>query len=371
MSVTVSRRAFVRNSLAAGTVVAAAAPWGRAPGEESTYNRGEHGGEDLQRSALVVNGLDPSVLRVEYLDMLRAGGVNCWHRSAGDLDDFSRMLAFCEQHRDRIAPARSVREIQQLYRQQKIAHVSGWQSVDSGSGVVETLRAYHELGLRICGIAYNVANDFGGGCLEPQIGLTRAGHRLVEEIHKLRIVLDIGGHTGEQTSFDALAMSSGVPVICSHTNLRALNDNPRCSTDRLLEAIAKTGGVIGLSAFNDFHARTYQDAKVPRTPQVGVERHLDQYDYLKALVGVDHIGLGPDFIDGRNPAGRLSPEQSTLMSAESYSQERPWFYVRGFENIGQLPNVTRGLLGRGWSEEDIRKVLGENWLRVYEKVWGA
>jgi membrane dipeptidase len=241
----------------------------------------------------------------------------------------------------------------------------------AGEPEIGNLRAYRELGLRICGISYNVADEFGGGCFDSQVPLTRAGHRLVEEIHRARIVLDVGGHTGEQTSFDALTISTGVPVICSHTNLRALNDNPRCSSDRLLEAIAKTGGVIGLTAFNDFHARKASDAAVSRTPQVGLDRHLDQYDYLKRLIGVDHIGISPDFIEGRNNPGPLTAADRILMAPEAYSQEMPWFYVKGFENIGELPNVTQGLLQRGWSSADLRKVLGENWLRVYEKVWGA
>lgn len=382
MSRDLGRRAFMRELLAAGTVAASASSWAAPQRENAASERGStarQGGKDdamaVQRSTLVVNGLDPSNLRVEYLGMLEAGGVNCWHDSAGgSLESFSSMLRFFDEHKPQIAPAGTVREIRQLYQRKVIAHVSGWQSAEAliidGEPQPSNLRAYRELGLRVCGIAYNFANDFGGGCLDPQVGLTRAGHRLVEEIHRSRIVLDVGGHTNEQTSFDALAISAGVPVICSHTNLKALNDNPRCSTDKLLEAIARTGGVIGLSAFNDFHARKASDAHVKRTPQVGLDRHLDQYDYLKKLVGVDHIGLGPDFIEGRNRTGPLTAEASQVMLPEAYSQEMPWFYVKGFENISELPNVTRGLLGRGWSPAEVRKVLGENWLRVYEKVWG-
>lgn len=184
-------------------------------------------------------------------------------------------------------------------------------------------------------------------------------------------MLDVGGHTGEQASFDALAISTGLPVICSHTNIRALNDNPRCSSDRLIEAVARTGGVIGLSAFNDFHARRASDALIAQTPQVGIDRHLDQFDYLKRLVGADHIGISPDFLEGRNDPGQLSAADRILMAPEAYSQETPWFYVKGFENIGELPNVTQGLLDRGWSVADVRKVLGENWLQVYQQAWGA
>lgn len=366
MSAGMHRRDFLQGALAAGVASAVSTAWAAS----------KPNALEVQRSTLVVNGLDPSDLRPEYLDLLRAGGVHCWHDSAGNsLASFASRLRFFDDNKGKIAQARSVRDIKQLRSQGILSNISGWQSagalIVNGTPAPRTLRVYHELGLRICGIAYNFANDFGGGCLDPQVGLTRAGQRLVEEIHRSRVVLDVGGHTNEQTSFDAIAMSAGVPIICSHTNIRALNDNPRCSTDKFLEAIAKTGGVIGVSAFNDFHARRASDANVVLTPQVSLDKHLDQYDYLKKLVGVDHIGLGPDFIEGRNHAGTLTAEAKVYMVAEAYSQQMPWFYVKGFENIGELPNVTQGLLDRGWSAAEVRKLLGENWLRVYQQVWGA
>ncbi len=370
----ISRRDFVRKVIAMGAAASAASlpdAWA------SAGNKNVGDPKALMRSTLVVDGLDPLALTEASLDLLKAGGVNCWHRGAGNIADFAEFLTFCDQHQDRIVSARTVREIRQAQQQNKIAHISGWQGAEvliadgGGDGsAIGNLRSYHELGLRVCGIAYNIATTFGAGCAEPQIGLTRAGHRLVEQVHKLRIVLDVGGHTGEQTSLDALAMSSGVPVVCTHTNVKTLNDNPRCTSDKVLEAIARTGGVIGLTAFSDFHVRSRKDASIPRSPQASLDKHLDQYDYLKKLIGVDHIGLGPDFVTGREQGLYSRPLDRSVMPAEIYS-EVPWFYVKGFERISELPNVTRGLMQRGWPAADIRKVLGENWLRVYEKVWGA
>lgn len=329
----------------------------------------------IQRSTLVVDGLDSSALLNEkYLEILKAGGVNCLSGGAGGggIQGFADAYNFLDNHSDEIILATTVREIRQAQQQDKLAVVWGWQSAealgDPNRPPRTPLRAYYQLGLRRCGIAYNVANWFGGGCLEPDVGLTRAGRRLVEEVHKLGIVLDVGGHTGEQTSLDAIALSAGRLVICSHTNVAALNDNPRCISDRLIEAIAKTGGVIGLTALNDFHVRSRTDVNIPRSPQTTLDKHLDQYDYLRQLVGADHIGLGPDFVEGRFiPLETLNP----LLNGREIGSDPPWLYVKGFENIAELPNVTRGLIERGWSTGEIRKVLGENWLRVYEKVWGA
>ncbi|MEG3182178.1 dipeptidase [Sphingomonas sp. LT1P40] len=369
------RRRDMLRSIAAGGVLAGSGglPSAPATGRTGAVQAAKTG---ARRAHLVVNGLDPSALTPAYLDMLQAGGVDCWHQSVpSSIEGLARLFNLLDTHKTRISAARSVREIHDIYAQGRIAHISGWQSaaalIVNGDGVPGNLRTYHELGLRICGIAYNAANAFGGGSLDPQIPLTRAGRRLVEEIHRLCIVLDVGGHTGEQTSFDAIAMSAGVPVACTHTNVRALNDNARNSSNRLLEAIARTGGVVGVTAFSDFHVRTARDAAVPRSPQARLERHLDQYDYLKRLIGVDHIGLGPDFLEGRNTPGMASAADLEMMPAQIYSPERPWFYVHGFENIGQLPNVIDGLRQRGWTAAELQKLLGENWLRVYERVWGG
>jgi membrane dipeptidase len=234
---------------------------------------------------------------------------------------------------------------------------------------VSNLRVYRELGLRIASIVYNNPNVFGGGCLDPEIGLTRAGHRYVEEIHNQRLVLDVGGHTGDQTSFDALAISAGVPVICSHANVRALMDNPRNIPDNLAEAVARTGGVIGLTSVSDFHTRSRNDVAIEHSPQATLSQLLDHFDYLKKLVGIDHIGIAPDFMTGRTDLDQMGMIRE-LWPADVYS-EQPWNMVKDFETITELPKVTQGLLDRGWSAPDVRKVLGENWLRVFEQVWGA
>lgn len=329
----------------------------------------------VQQSTVVVDGLDGAALNEKYLEMLKSGGVNCWHQSVGGFASFARLLTFLDEHPQTIVQAGTVREIKQARDQGKIAHVSGWQMAEpliydaNGAGPVQNLRAYKQLGLRIASIAYNNSNIFGGGCLDPDVPLTRLGVKYIEEIHKQQLVLDVCGHTGERTSFDAIQVSRSVPVICSHTNSRALNDNPRNISDRLIEAIAGTGGVVGLTSVSDFHMRNPKDANVPHSPQATLDKLMDHFDHLKKLVGADHIGLGPDFMTGRVDLDAMGMDRERW-PADVYS-DQPWQMVKGFETVVELPNVTQGLLSRGWSAADVRKVLGENWLRVYEKAWGA
>ena len=404
------RREFLHASAALGAAMAGAARKAPAIGREGQGVSKEELADsspqrdlwEVQRSTLVVNGCDPSELSVEYLKMLKAGGVNCQAKSVGagglgDVQLFADLYNFLDGHSDKIVPVTKVAQIREAHRQDKIALVFGWQSANelaeargetatrrlavgwksdsepragSPEPPLTALRAFYQLGIRIIGIAYQVSNIFGGGLLDPEIGLTQAGRRLVEEIHKLGLVLDLGGHNSEKTSMEAIEMSPGVPVISSHTNVASIVNNIRCISDRLMEAIAKTGGVIGISAISDYHVRDRKDAHIPRSPHATLEQHLDQFDYIRERVGVDHIGLGPDFVVGRVEP-QVEEEVDRLTIPKTMVGEPPWLFVKGFEDITGLPNVTRGLIERGWSTEDIHKVLGGNWLRVYEKIWGG
>lgn len=337
-----------------------------------------------QSPSIVVDGLDTSIVNEGFLELLKTGGVDCVHKSLGDPASYAMTYAFLARHREAILPATTVREIRDCKGQGKMSMIFGVQHANllealipkdptaSYDRLAAGLRMYHDLGLRIHGICYNVANIFGGGCVDPAVPLTRAGKWLVEEIHKLRIVLDVGGHTGEQTSLDALAISTGVPVVCTHTNAATLNPNLRATTDRVLEAIAKTGGVVGVTAISDFQMRNranYQ-AHGRVSPQATLDVHLNQYDYLRRVIGVDHIGLGPDFVWGWGETFNNQPDKSVTFPPEALS-EGAAVTVKDFENISKLPNLVAGLRGRGWSEPDLDKVLGANWLRVYERVWGS
>jgi membrane dipeptidase len=233
------------------------------------------------------------------------------------------------------------------------------------------LEGLYRRGLRVQGISYNVSDVFGSGCLAPTGPLTRAGRRLVEEIHRARVVLDVGGHTGEQTSFDAIALSGGVPVVCSHTNFAALNPNRRCISNRLAESIARTGGLIGLTAVSDFMVRNAATARAhgPTSPQAKIDILLDHYDHGRRLVGAEHLAIGPDFRSGQE-ALSIDPTDTVTFTPDELSAG-PLRDVIGFEHIGELPNLVTGLRARGWRDSDLDQVLGGSWLRVWQRVWGG
>ncbi|MDH3732898.1 MAG: dipeptidase [Gemmatimonadota bacterium] len=367
------RRDFVKG-IAASSLVPAAFVEGDARlterGERVTPAVRSHDDSDI-----VVEGLFAGAMRLSHLRGMQEGGVHCGVAGGPqDMNAFAAMLHFFDEFSDEVVLTRSVADIKAAHERGLVSNVFCWQAADALGSAFNSplgnsrtaLRAFHEIGLRQIGLCYNVTNPFGAGCLEPHMPLTRAGVRLVEEIHSLGLILDVGGHTGEQTSLDAIAISSGVPVICSHTNVAAIADNARCISDRVIDAIAGTGGVIGITAVNDFHVRGR--GNTGSVPHIGIEEHVDQYDYIKNRVGVDHVGLGTDFVDGM-PIPYGGGINTDIIPPDMVDE--PWRFVRGFESIAELPNLIDGLRRRGWTDEEVRKAMGANFLRVYETVWGA
>jgi membrane dipeptidase len=377
---TMTRRTMLSSAVAAGVAMGLAGARSSAAASSGTTS-----------GRLVVDGLDCSSVSQQFLDALRKGGANCVHLTVGGITEdsggtpgFGTVYEFADTHGDQLVIATSVRDIRRAAQEGKVAFVLGWQDAEILDGPLrasrvfttmnESLRAYSQLGLRIVGICFNNSNLFGGGCLEQREPLTQAGHRLVEEIHKRNLLLDVGGHTGEQTSLDAIEISNGVPVVSTHTNAAAINPNMRCISDRLAEAIARTGGVIGVNALSDFHNRNAKSALVQgdKSPQVTMDKHLDQYDYFRKLVGVEHLGLGPDFELGTKWSSEGEPSADVSLNwPYGESSTGGLSYIKGYENISELPNLVAGLKGRGWSDAELDKLLGGNWLRVYERVWGA
>jgi membrane dipeptidase len=377
---TITRRTVLGGAIAAGAAMGLT---------NARVNAAERGG--AASPPLVVDGLDCSLVSEKFLELMRDGGANCVHLTVGGIAEdsggtpgFGTLYEFADQHGDQMVIARTVRDIRHAAQNGKIAFVLGWQDANIVDGPLresrvfttmnESLRAYSQLGLRVIGICFNNSNLFGGGCLEQREPLTQAGRRLVEEVHKRNLLLDVGGHTGEQTSLDAIEISKGACVVSTHTNAAAINPNMRCISDRLAVAIANTGGVIGINALSDFHNRNAKSALIQgdQSPQVSLDKHLDQYDYFKKLVGVEHIGLGPDFEFGTQWSTQGEPSADVSLNwPYGESSVGGLLYIKDYENISKLPNLIRGLRGRGWTQPELDKLLGENWLRVYERVWGA
>jgi len=261
--------------------------------------------------------------------------------------------------------------------------IEGGHSIEND---IHLLRDYYRLGVRYMTLSWSNTNewaDSSGDIDDPKVqhhnGLTDFGKQVVLEMNRLGMMVDIS-HVADKTFWDAIATTKA-PVIASHSSARALVDAPRNMTDEMLRAVTKNGGVVQVNFFNGFDdedfrkaiaaqakdqaaaVQKYMDelkaegklvnyvevdrierewmAKIPRPP---LKSLIDHIDHIAKVAGIDHVGLGSDFdgVSGATP--------------------------QGIDSAADLPKVTQALLDRGYSAEDIKKILGGNLMRVFREV---
>jgi membrane dipeptidase len=223
----------------------------------------------------------------------------------------------------------------------------------------------HELGvLDVVEVAYNQMTFIGAGCTERyDPGLSHFGLEFVRRCNELGVIVDTA-HTGRQSTLDACRVSSK-PVVATHTSAVALYDCDRAKSDDELRAIAASGGVVGVYALPFFLGP-------PDGPPPTIELMLDHIDYIVDLAGWQHVAVGTDWPIPLPPS--LQRELLVPFFASiGFQKERhmdPTRALVGFRDPRDLRNVTRGLVARGYSDEQIRGILGENFLRVFEDVCG-
>jgi membrane dipeptidase len=240
-------------------------------------------------------------------------------------------------------------QVEQAVADGKIAFILAIEGGECVQDGIESLRVFYELGVRIFGFTWNQRNLLAEGVGEERAGggLTELGREMVAEANRLGIWLDVS-HLSVKSFWDMLELSNA-PLIASHSNAKALCSHRRNLDDAQLTALAERGGIVGI---NGVAAFITDDPK-----EANLERMLDHLDYMANLVGIEHVTLGPDFVDYL----RVGPGAARHDDID---------YPAGFENITKMPGVTAGMLARGYSEEQVRGVLGGNFLRVFEQVCG-
>lgn len=237
---------------------------------------------------------------------------------------------------------------------------------------LDRIEVLYGFGVRLLGIAYSEANALGSGLKEPRDGgLTVFGRKAVERMNKVGMLIDCS-HCGDQTTLDTIEVSER-PIVLSHIGARALWNSNRMAPDEVLVACAEKGGVIGIEAAP--HTTLTHDRRTH-----DLEAFMEHFEYVKGLVGVDHVGFGPDSLFGDHVglhhayAASLSLKEAHGGS-EGKDQARGMEYeeveyVKGIENpVEGSKNILRWLVQHGYSDEEIRKVMGGNALRLLGEVW--
>jgi membrane dipeptidase len=220
-------------------------------------------------------------------------------------------------------------------------------------GQIDLIQSYYDLGVRSMLMTYNGVNRAGHGCHDDaEGGLTTFGREVIEEMNRVGMIVD-GSHCSYRTSMDAFEMSSQ-PVIFSHSSMRALWDHERNIRDDQALACAATGGVIGINGVGIFLGEN--DARTS-----SMARHID---YAAQLVGPEHVGVGTDYVFDNDDLSAVLAQQPELFP-ESY---RRWNRLE-FATPEQFQELPAVLQQMGYSSEDVRGIMGENFLRVAGEVW--
>lgn len=317
---------------------------------------------------MIIDGCNPSNWRSEHVfDHLVEGGVtavnatvNIWDSLEQNVDEFAHWLRSFRARSEQILQVRSVDDIRRAEREGKAGIILGWQNLSPMEGDFQRLEVFHALGLRIAQLAYNYRNLVANGCYErADDGLSRFGLMTVQKMNELGILIDLS-HVGDRSSRDAIEASES-PVAFTHCNLREFWDVPRNKPSDLVRLLVERGGVIGANQFPRF---------LPRGFESTLDDFLDAIESLIEVAGVDHVGVASDFCEGQDMEywRYLRRMHGTTKMGEP-EVPRPDPTVRGLEDASEFPLVAQGLRSRGFREDEIAKVMGGNWLRLYAEVW--
>jgi membrane dipeptidase len=320
------------------------------------------------------------------LDRLKKGmiGAQFWsvytpgeYRDSGyarvQLEQIDIARRFIAKYPDRLALALSANDIRRDFRQGKIGSLLGLEGGHAIENSLGALRAYYDLGVRYMTLTHNVTLDWADAALDSakHKGLTPFGDSVVREMNRLGMLVDLS-HVSAGTMSAALNASQA-PVIFSHSGARALVDVPRNVPDSILRRVTTNGGIVMVPFVTGFvspavllydqstrpvmkdlqakygndTAAITRDTKQWRAahiePRATLSQVADQIEYVRKVAGVDHVGIGSDF-DGITEV------------------------VQGLEDVSTFPALFAELARRGWSDSDLRKLAGENFLRVFAQA---
>jgi len=266
-------------------------------------------------------------------------------------------------HQDFLIHCKRVSDIHTAHREGKLAWVAAMEAATPIENEVDRIDILYGLGVRLMGVVYSESNTLGSGLKEAHDGgLTAFGRQAVRRMNQLGIVVDVS-HTGDRTALDTIELST-TPIIITHAGARSLWNTNRMKPDEVIKACGDKGGVMCIEA-------APHTTLTHKHPQHSIESFMEHFEYCANLVGIDHVGFGPDTLFGDHVG--LHHAYSAHLSIGS-AHTGPSFeeveYVKGIENPAEaFPNITRWLVKHGYSDGDIAKVLGGNVLRVLNQVW--
>jgi len=321
---------------------------------------------ELHDDAIVIDGLIIAKWNRELFEDMRRGGltaasctVSVWEGFQATVDNIVRSNQLMAECSDLVRPVRTTADITRAKEEGKTGILYGFQNAHAFEDQIGYVEVFKQLGVGIVQMCYNTQNLVGTGCYERDGGLSGFGREIVAEMNRVGIMCDLS-HVGETTSREVIEASEK-PVCYSHCLPSGLKEHPRNKSDAELKFIADRGGFVGVTMFTPF-LRAGIDATV--------DDYVEAIEYVMNIVGEDAIGIGTDFTQGHG-----QDFFEWLTHDKGYARRLTRFgkiiNPEGIRTIGEFPNLTEALLRRGFSESQVRKIMGDNWVRVLRDVWGA
>ena len=255
-----------------------------------------------------------------------------------------------------IARITKFEDIEKTKKDGKIGLILGMEGAEPLGNDINLLSVFYTLGLRLLTLTHELRNYVGDGAhFLPQKegnigGITDFGVKVIEKCNNLGVVIDVS-HLNDPGFWDVIKFSKA-PIVASHSNCRALTNHPRNLTDDQIKAIVDKDGVIGMNCYSVF----------VDDENIDLEHYLNHVDHIVELGGIRNVGLGFDFTD--------YAFKYYMYTAEDVQEQLPNdAALKGLAGDEEVPNVTEGLMKRGYSDEEIELILGKNFLRVFKEVW--
>ena len=306
-----------------------------------------------------------------FLEM-RAGGATCvnvtiayWESCRETLSNIGEWNRRFEEHGDLIMPVRTADDVRQAKALGKTGISLALQHCSPIEEDIDLIQILHDLGVRFMQLSYNNQSVLATGCYEDEDpGITRFGRQAIREMNRVGMVVDMS-HSGERSTLHAIELSER-PIAITHANMKSWHPALRNKSDEVLKALAEGGGILGVSMY-PFHLKDGPDCS------------LDDFCGMIAdaaeLMGIDHVGIGSDLVQGHDDSivewmrnGRWSKQTDFGEgSADNAGWPDPIAWFTGNQDF---PNLARGLKDKGFTNGDIDKVMGLNWLRFFETSFG-
>lgn len=286
------------------------------------------------------------------------GGLNAYESALSYMASLNGLAAGADQYFVRVATAADLARVKESGR---IGLLLGIQNADHFRRA-DDVDLFFGLGQRVSQLTYNSRNRIGNGATERvDGGLSNFGVSIVERMNTVGMAIDVS-HCGDRTTLDAFEASRR-PVLITHSNCRALvPGHPRCKPDEAILAMARGGGVMGITG-----VRNFVSLEEPTT----VEHVIDHFDHVRDLVGVEHLGVGSDMdLFGYDALPEEMQANLRAGYADTYAF-RDRIDIEGLDHPKRMFDLTEGLVRRGYGDDEIEAILGGNFIRVLSEIWGG